>query len=107
MAFGLSNHTVDILRPGTSTGLSGEINEAYAVHIAGLGCRLQRRKSTETIYTGKETFMSDAVLYCNPNEDIKEADRVNDNGQEYEVKGVDPDHDNMNVYMRVDLLKIG
>ena len=105
--FSLSNHAVNILRAVSSVGTSGEVNEHYATHIVGLGCRIQRRRSGEAIYTGKETFLSDAVMYCNPNQDIKESDRVSDNGQEYEVKGVDPDHDNAGIYMKVDLLKIG
>lgn len=107
MVFSLSNHAVNILRPGTAIGTSGEVNEHYATHIVGLGCRIQRRRSGEAIYTGKETFTSDAVMYCDPKQDIKESDRVSDNGQEYEVKGVDPDHDNAGIYMRLDLLKIG
>jgi|TARA_R100000501_G_C2620768_1_gene114015 hypothetical protein len=107
MPFGMSNHSVDVLRPNIQIGQSGEINEQHATHISGLACRMQYRRMREEVYTGKESFMSDAVLYCNPDTDIEPDDRINDGGIEYEIKGMDPNHDNMNVYMKLELLKIG
>ena len=107
MPFGMSNHTVDVLRANYSRGNSGEYNEAWVIHIAGLACRVQRKSSREEVYAGADRFMSDAVLYCNPGTDIQEKDRIDDAGQRYEVKGIDPNHDNMNAYCKVELLKVG
>ena len=107
MALNIFNKTVSTQRPSLAVGSSGDLNYTFASNIATLTCRIQIRSSSELVYTDKDTLFSDAVLYCDVDKDILADDRVIDGVIEYEVKGTDPNHDNADTYMRVDLLKVG
>ena len=107
MAFGMSNYSGNVLRYSTTTGQSGEVNESWSTHLSGVPCRLQLRGPGEAVYTGKESVLNSATMYCDPNTDIIISDRIDDSGTVYEVKGTDPDHDHMGAYMKVELTNLG
>jgi len=101
----LLNTTVTVERPAQTRGVYGEMVESFAYH-ATLSGRLQHKNGREMMFSDKNTLFSDYTLYVDPNADVSIKDRVIHGSQKFEVKAVDPNHDNKDVYMKVDLLEI-
>jgi len=102
----LCNGKANVERPTYSQDAYGAVTETYTVVLADVPCRLQGKRSRETVYGDRKTLMSDYVLYCSPRYAIYEKDRIIHNNATYQVVGVDADHDNLGVLQVLDLLKI-
>lgn len=89
----------------TNTNDGGVISEAWATHLIING-HIRSLAVSERVFTDKETVFADHKLYC-AEHDIIEADRVNDGGVYYEIKGVQNKLDSSSVikHMEIDLLK--
>lgn len=103
----LYNTTVNTQRPGQSRGTYGELVDDFdGTFLANVSARVQHKTGREMMFSDKNTLFSDYTMYVDPDTDIGIQDRVVMGTQTFEVKAVDPNHDNKDVYMKVELLEI-
>ena len=101
----LFNIVVDVSRATVTSGTYGEQAKAWATVFENLPGRLQRKKATEQVSFDRQTVWSDFNFYTEPTAPIENADRILYDSRTFEIKGFD-NANQMNVFMKVDLLEI-
>jgi len=85
----LYNKRVNIIRVTKTTnpgGLGGYTEVENILHL-NLSCRINWKKGSEKIWTGKDTYFRDARLYCAV-VDVTVKDKVQYNGTTYDIVDV-------------------
>lgn len=97
----LFNKKVNILRVTKPAGALGGFTEVENVLHLNLPCRINWKRGSEKIFTGKGTYFRDAKLYCQV-VDITVEDLVVYNGTEYGIVDVS-NVDELGKYLVLDL----
>ena len=79
------NNRCDILRAIRTADLDGfgGFTEDYQPHLTGVHCRRSGPTAADTAVAGARQGQVDAVLYADPEHDIREGDRVAIDGDVY------------------------
>ncbi len=103
---GMFNIKVNVERPAYTQDDYGGRIETWSTQYTNMPGRLQAKRSGERIYGDARTMMSDFVLYCGTNFTIQADDRIVYNSENYLVTGIDPNSNRMNLFQKLNLLKV-
>ena len=95
----LFNLTAALLKPTMSTDMSGGPVRAYR-DAGTFRCRVQTGPKSKALATHGDRTSYDGKIYCGPEVDVQDHDRIRVGSMTYQVVGVD-DNNGMGIFLTI------